>query len=321
MRCIITGGAGFIGSHLTEQLLRNKDEVLCVDDLSRGNLSNLEIANKSKNFRFVQGNLSSQEFAHQAIRDAEIVYHLAAVNGTRFFYEKPRFVIETNIKTTENVLEAANRNGIGKVVFASSSEVYGYPTEFPTPETAQLVFDSPVVSRWSYAISKLSDEHLCFAYQKEFGLSVTCLRIFNTYGPRLDGSPYGQVVSIFIKRALGGQDLEIFGSGDQTRSFAYVGDTVRGITLSAKYASKNPEIFNIGSEIEVSINDLAERIIAACQKFSENIRIIHLPEMTGDSPRRHPSLQKAKELLGYTPTVSLEEGLRYTIDWFRSGRN
>ncbi len=321
MKVIVTGGAGFIGSHLVEGLLDRQQEVLCLDNLSRGNLSNIEGAEKSRNFAFAQGDLSLPEFANEQIRDAEVIFHLAAVNGTRFFYENPRFVIETNIKTTENVLKAANRNGIQRIIFASSSEVYGYPTEFPTPETAQLVFDSPEVTRWSYAISKLCDEHLCFAYQKEYGIGVTCLRLFNTYGPRLDGSPYGQVVSIFIKRALAGQDLEIFGDGTQTRSFAYVSDIIEGIMLSSMRKGKDAEIFNRGNEGEVSINELAARTIAACGKTDERIGIRHLPRVQGDTPRRLPSLQKARDLLGYTPEVDLDEGLRKTVNWFRAVAN
>jgi len=320
IKSIVTGGAGFIGSHLVEQLLKDGEEVICVDDLSRGNISNLDISMKSKNVEFIEGDLTSADFANSYIRGAEIVYHLAAINGTRYFYEKPRYVIQTNLKTTENVLEAANRNGVRKVVFASSSEVYGYPTQFPTPETAQLVFDSPEVTRWSYAISKLCDEHLCFAYNKEFGLQTTCLRIFNTYGPRLLGTSYGQVVSIFIKRALAGQSLEVFGNGEQTRSFSFVTDTVQGIILSSKHNTKNTEIFNLGSEDEVSINNLAQKIIAACG-MSAKVKIEYLPSISGDSPRRHPALLKARNLLGYVPRIGLDEGLQTTVEWFRTVPN
>ncbi len=257
MRSIVTGGAGFIGSHLIEHLLKDGEEVVCVDNFSRGDHSNLGLARESKNFELISGDLMSSEFAKVNIRGADVVYHLAAVNGTKWFYERPIHVIQNNITTTENVLEAANRNGIRKVIFASSSEVYGCPNEFPTPETVKLVFDSPEVTRWSYAVSKLIDEHLCFAYNKEFGLETICLRIFNTYGPRLLGTSYGQVVSIFIRKALSGEALEIFGNGEQTRSFCYVNDTVQGFINSSRYVSKKTEIFNIGNDYEVSINDLA----------------------------------------------------------------
>jgi UDP-glucose 4-epimerase len=321
MKVIVTGGAGFIGSHLVDQLLTDGEEVIAIDDLSRGDLSNLSKATQSRNFRFVRGDLNSSEFANANIRDVELVYHLAAVNGTRYFSEKPRQVIENNIRTTENVLQAIVKNGVKKIVFSSSSEVYGYPAKFPTPETAQSVFDPPEITRWSYAVSKLSDEHLCFAYNKEFGLGAICLRLFNTYGPRLIGTVYGQVVSIFIKRALAGENLEVFGSGDQTRSFCFVSDTVRGMLLSSKYDGKRAELFNIGNEDEITINNLAEKVVRAIDEPDLNVKIDHLPSVPGDSPRRCPSIQKARDKLGYSPKIRLDDGLKVTIQWFRSQSN
>jgi nucleoside-diphosphate-sugar epimerase len=317
-RVIVTGGAGFIGSHLVDELLRRGDEVVCIDDLSRGSDKNLESAQKSKNLQFVKGDLTSLEFANSSICDADLVYHLAAVNGTKFFYEKPRYVIETNIKSTENVLSAAAKHGIKKIVFSSTSEVYGRQSIFPTPETAELIFDPPDVARWSYAVSKLSDEHLCYSYAKEFGISVTCVRIFNTYGPRLLGTPYGQVVSIFVKNVLSGNEIEIFGDGEQTRSFCYVSDTVNGIISSGNNIAKGAAVFNIGSESEVSINRLAEMVISACGSSPRDVKIRHLPALEGDSTRRVPSIKKARTLLNYEPKVGLERGLKLTIDWFRA---
>jgi UDP-glucose 4-epimerase len=316
MKVIVTGGAGFIGSHLIERLLREGQEVVGIDDLSRGNLQNLQSSFESRNFHFVQGKLASSDFAKANIRDADLVYHLAAVNGTRYFSERPRLVIQTNFTTTENVLEASNQNGIRKIIFSSSAEVYGHPNQFPTPETAQSIFDSPEVTRWSYAVSKLCEEHLCFAYNREFGIEAICLRFFNTYGPRLLGTSYGQVMSIFIKQALGGQNLQVFGNGEQTRSFSYVSDTIEGIILSSRYKGKHPEIFNIGNEEEVSIKDLARKVIVACGR--EDMKIDYLPSAPGDAKRRHPSLKKAKDLLGYTPKISLDDGLKATVNWFSS---
>jgi UDP-glucose 4-epimerase len=317
-RAIVTGGAGFIGSHLVDELLRQGEEVVCVDDLSRGSPQNLESARKSKSLEFVEGDLMSKEFANFCIRDADVVYHLAAVNGTKYFYEKPRSVIETNIRTTENVLSAMTRNGIRKMVFSSSSEVYGRSGIFPTPESSQVTFDPPDVARWSYAVSKLCDEHLCYSYSKEFGISVSCLRIFNTYGPRLLGTPYGQVVSIFIKNVLADKDIEIFGDGEQTRSFCYVSDTVEGIINSSDYTASKVEVFNIGKEEEISINRLAEMVISACGRRPYDVKIRHSPPLAGDSPRRLPSIRKAQTLLNFEPKIGLQEGLRLTVEWFRS---
>jgi UDP-glucose 4-epimerase len=321
MKTIVTGGAGFIGSHLAEKLLSLGEQVLCVDDLSRGSPKNLETAQKFKSLKFVKGDLASKEFAESTIRDVDVVYHLAAVNGTKFFYERPRSVIETNLKTTENVLSASAKNGVRKVVFSSSSEVYGRATVFPTPESSLLSFDPPEVTRWSYAVSKLCDEHLCYSYAKEFGISVSCLRIFNTYGPRLLGTPYGQVVSIFIKNVLAGKDIEIFGDGNQTRSFCFISDTVDGIVKSAGYAAGKTEVFNIGREEEISINRLAEMIISACGRRPSDVKIRHSPPLEGDSQRRLPSVRKARELLKYDPKVGLEDGLKQTVDWFRAQPN
>jgi len=317
-RVIVTGGAGFIGSHLAEELLRQDKEVVCIDNLSRGRYENLESALKSKSLKFVKGDLTSKEFADSTIRDADLIYHLAAVNGTKYFYEKPRYVIETNFKTTENVLSAAAKNGIKKIVFSSTSEVYGLQSVFPTPETAQLIFDLPEVTRWSYAVSKLCDEHLCYSYAKEFGISVSCLRIFNTYGPRLLGTPYGQVVSIFIKNVLSGNQIEIFGDGEQTRSFCYVSDTVDGMISSGNHTVNGTEVFNIGNEREISINRLAEMVISACGRSPRDVKIMYLPSLEGDSLRRLPSLRKARKILNYEPRVGLEKGLKLTIDWFRA---
>jgi UDP-glucose 4-epimerase len=317
MKTIVTGGAGFIGSHLVDELLRRGEEVVCIDDLSRGISENLENARKSKSLRFVKGDLTSKEFASSSIRDSDVVYHLAAMNGTKYFYEKPRSVIETNLRTTENVLSAASANGIKKIVFSSSSEVYGRANIFPTPESSLLSFDPPDVTRWSYAVSKLCDEHLCYSYAKEFGISVSCLRIFNTYGPRLLGTAYGQVVSIFIKNVLEGKGIEVYGDGDQTRSFCYVSDTVDGIIKSRKHDAK-AEVFNIGREEEISVNKLAEMVISACGRRPSDVKIRHSPALAGDSPRRLPSIKKARELLNYEPRVGMEEGLRQTIDWFRA---
>ncbi len=255
MRAIVTGGAGFIGSHLIERLLAEGDEVIGIDDFSRGNDSNLELAKKSKNFVLVSGDLTLPEFASEKLREADVLFHLAAVNGTLSFYERPLHVLKTNLKITENVLRAANDNGIKKVIFASSAEVYGYPSEIPTSETATMIFDSPEVARWSYAIGKLNDENLCYAYNEEYGLETICLRLFNTYGPRLLGSENGQVISIFVKRAIDGQTIPVFGDGNQTRSFCYVTDTVQGFHKCSKISFKKTEVFNIGKEGDISIND------------------------------------------------------------------
>jgi UDP-glucose 4-epimerase len=316
---IVTGGAGFLGSHLVEELVRAGEQVISIDNFMRGSRDNLEDIKDAKNLEILEGDLMSGDFANKFVKNADIVYHLAAVNGTKLFYERPRFVIETNLGSTQNVLSAAVRNGIRKVVFTSSSEVYGYPITFPTSEESLLTYDSPSVTRWSYGVSKLCDEHLCYAYAKEFGLSIAILRIFNTYGPRLLGTPDGQVISIFVKNALAGRKLQIFGEGNQTRSFCYVSDTVDGIIKSGKYAFKGVELFNIGNEEEITIKELAKKVLEACN--CQGLKIEHLPPLLGDSPRRVPSLKKARTLLGYEPRVHLQNGLNRTVEWFRMRSN
>jgi UDP-glucose 4-epimerase len=319
MTSIVTGGAGFIGSHLVDELLTKGEQVVSIDNYSRGSQDNLKVAMCSKKLVTVEGDLVSENFANEHIKNAEIVYHLAAINGTKHFYERPRSVIETNLRSTQNVLSASVRNGIKKIVFSSSSEVYGYPRVFPTSEDSQPTFDSPSVPRWSYGVSKFCDEHFCYAYAREFGIPIIIVRLFNTYGPRLLGTPEGQVVSIFIKSALEGRKLQIFGKGEQTRSFCYVSDTVDGIIRGANYPAESAEIFNIGNDTEITINELARKVLEACGSRSSQIE--HLPPMIGDSPRRVPSLEKARKLLGYSPKVDLQTGLEQTIEWFRNGRS
>jgi UDP-glucose 4-epimerase len=319
MTSIVTGGAGFIGSHLVDELLKKGEQVVSIDNYSRGSQDNLKVAMCSKNLVTVEGDLVSENFANEHIKNAEIVFHLAAINGTKHFYERPRSVIETNLRSTQNVLSASVRNGIKKIIFSSSSEVYGYPRVFPTSEDSPPTFDSPSVPRWSYGVSKFCDEHLCYAYAREFGIPIIIVRLFNTYGPRLLGTPEGQVVSIFIKSALEGRKLQIFGKGEQTRSFCYVSDTVDGIIRGANYPAESAEIFNIGNETEITINELARKVLEACGSRSSQIE--HLPQMIGDSPRRVPSLEKARKLLGYSPKVDLQTGLEQTIEWFRNGRS
>jgi len=314
-RYLVTGGAGFLGSHLVDALIK-KGQVVVLDNLFRGNSDNLKLHLDKPSFSFIKGDILKPSDVNRAIKDVDVVFHLAAINGTRYFYERPLEVLSVNAVGTKNVLDAAFDHQVKTLVFASTSEVYGHSNAFPTPETARTIFDAPTVTKWSYAVSKLYGEHLCLAYYKSRDLPIVILRYFNTYGPRLIGTPYGQVVSMFINRLIKGKKIEVYGNGEQTRSFAYVEDTIRATVRASEVKSVIGEVLNIGSQEEVSINQLAFRIAELMGKKPEKFAV-HKEALEGDVRRRLPDLSKAKRLLGFRPRVSLEEGLKKTIDWFR----
>lgn len=317
MKCLVTGGAGFIGSSLCERLLNNGDEVVCFDNYWRGKKENIQHLYPNKRFGIVKGDIRDFNAVKQSMKGCEIVYHLAAINGTKYFYEKPLLVIDVNIKGTENVLKASLEAGVERVLFASSSEVYGEAQEIPIAENAMCNLDNPSTTlRHSYSASKFIGDVLCLSYHKKFGLPVTVIRYFNVYGPRLVGTAYGQVVSIFIKRVLEGKPPIIYGDGNQTRSLTYVTDSVEGTIQATQSKNGIGEVFNIGVEKETSINELAEIIIRLCGE--KDLKPIYKKALPGDCKRRCPDATKARKICGWEPTVALEEGLKKTIEWFKS---
>jgi UDP-glucose 4-epimerase len=315
---VVTGGAGYIGSHLVDALLARGREVVVIDDLSSGSISNIAHNLGSENFHFVKASVLDETVVRQFVEGASVVFHLAAAVGVRTIVEQPLQSLLVNVEGTRAVLEAAMRSG-AKVVLASTSEVYGKSEKVPFSETSDRVLGPTTVHRWGYSTAKALDEHLAYAYAEE-GLSVCILRYFNSYGPRLDPRGYGSVVATFIRQSLAGEPLTVHGDGSQTRCFTYIDDTVEGTLRAADANIEGADVFNLGSTDEISIYRLAEKIRTMLRSDSE-IRLVPYEEYYGkgfeDTPRRVPDISRASSVLGWSPTVSLDEGLRRTIDWWQ----
>jgi len=319
-KALVTGGAGFLGSHLVERLLAQGIEVVAIDNLFRGSLANLEAIRTNPQFRFVNGDILDSNELEGVAKGCDVIFHLAAINGTKYFYEIPKLVLGVNIKGTENVLKVAQKERVRRVLFTSNSEVYGRASVIPTPEDSDSVFSPSTGVRWCYAISKLVDEHMCQAYTKETGLETVVVRIFNAHGPRQVSSEYGQVVGMFARRLLAGQPPIIYGDGQQTRSFTYVSDIIEGIIKAAELENVTNDVFNLGSQEEITINELAETMISLVG-VTQGLKPLHTDAIPDEPPRRCPSIEKAKRAFGYEPEVDLSSGLTKTIDWFRTQVN
>jgi UDP-glucose 4-epimerase len=318
MRALVTGGAGFIGSHLVDALLARGDEVTVLDHLGTGNVDNLRHNLTRPDFRFINDTVLDAPVVDRWVESVDIVYHLAAAVGVWHIVNDPLWAITTNVQGTENVLRAAYRHW-KKVVTISSSEVYGKSTKVPLAEDDDRVLGPTSVTRWNYSSSKAIDEHFAYAYADK-GLPVTILRFFNSYGPRIHSAGYGTVVARFIRQALNHEPLTVHGDGQQTRCFCYVDDTVRGVLLAGDKSEANGEAFNIGNDQEIRMLDLAVRIKELTHSQSK-IKLVPYEDFYGqrfeDTPRRVPDLRKARRVLGYRTDLSLDEGLRRTIAWCR----
>jgi nucleoside-diphosphate-sugar epimerase len=306
-RALITGGAGFLGSHLAEALLSQGHEVLILDDLSTGSIQNVRDLKENRGLRYWIDSLANKPLLSELVDECDIIFHLAAAVGVRLIVESPVHTIETNVAGTELVLKAACKKK--KPVFiASTSEVYGKSARVPFCEVDDLVLGTTTRGRWSYAATKLLDEFLALAYLKEKKLPVYVVRFFNIVGPRQSGR-YGMVLPNFVSQAMSGEDVTVFGSGKQTRCFCYVGDAVKAIIGLIQRPEAVGEIFNIGSDHEISIEDLADRVIA---RLGSRSRIRRIPyEMAyeqgfEDMMRRIPSLEKITGLTGWRPVTSLD---------------
>ncbi|WP_081841031.1 NAD-dependent epimerase/dehydratase family protein [Alicyclobacillus macrosporangiidus] len=317
MKLLVTGGAGFIGSHLAEHLLRSGHTVTVLDNMSTGSSRNIDDLKAYDRFSFVCGTVLDAKLVNSLVKEHDAVFHLAAVVGTKNCIENPIDLIHSNIMGTDNVVEACYEHG-KKLVLASTSEVYGRSEQIPFREDGPRVFGPVHADRWCYATTKTLDEYLSLAYAK-LGLAVTILRYFNIYGPRANQSRYANVIPSFIRCALNNEPLQVHGTGEQTRSFTYVSDCV-GATVAALAPSANGAVINVGTEDEVSINALAKTIIRLSGSRSA---IVHVPyeHVFGpgheDVSRRVPDATRARQLLNFHPRVTLEDGLRKTIDWYR----
>lgn len=318
MRALITGGAGFVGSHLAEALLREGAEVAVIDDLSTGSIDNIEHLKGLKNFSYRIETLFNRPHLAELIDRADVIFHLAAAVGVRLIVESPVRTIETNVKGTELVLDLAAKKG-KKVLLTSTSEVYG-KAKTPFREDDDLVLGPTVKGRWSYACSKALDEFLAIAYWKEKHLPVVIARLFNTVGPRQTGR-YGMVIPSFVQQALSGGPITVFGDGNQSRCFAWVGDVVSALIRLSEHPAAVGQVFNVGADTEVRIRDLAEMVKTTTGSSAE-ITLVPYAEAYGegfeDMDRRVPDLAKIRRLIGYEPTVRLTEILRRVTDHFRA---
>lgn len=319
MRVLITGGAGFVGSHLAEALLERGDEVFVLDDLSTGSIDNIAHLKGRPTFHYTIDSVTNEPLLAEMLDRCDTVVHLAAAVGVKLIVEAPVRTIETNVHGTEVVLKHANKKK-KLVLIASTSEVYGKSTIVPFTEDADLVLGPTSKHRWAYACSKMIDEFLALAYWKERKLPVIIVRLFNTVGPRQTGQ-YGMVVPSFVRQALTGQPITVFGDGTQSRSFTYVGDVVRAVVALINEPRAVGEVFNIGNGTEISILDLAARIKAMTGSSSPIVKIPYDQAYEAgfeDMPRRVPDISKIRALVGYEPTVELDEILTRVIASLRT---
>ena len=308
MHWLITGGAGFIGSHLAEALIEKGNRVTAIDDLSTGSARNLAAIRTHSKFRLVVDTVSNVPVLTELVDNADIVVHLAAAVGVKLIVESPVRTIEVNVHGTEVVLNAAAKKG-RRVIVASTSEVYGKSQQIPFREDQDLVLGPSTKGRWSYAASKLIDEFLALAYWKERKLPTTVVRFFNTVGPRQTGR-YGMVIPTFVRQALSGQPITVFGSGEQSRCFCHVTDIVRGVQALAAEDKSVGEVFNLGGTEEIPISGLAERVKKLANADSPIRRISYdeaYEQGFEDMMRRVPDITKAKRLIGFEPTRTLDE--------------
>jgi UDP-glucose 4-epimerase len=318
MKVAITGVAGFIGSNLAERLLARGDEVAGIDDLSHGRLENMESFHGHERFRFAQGSILDPGAISAVVEGAEAVVHLAAGKIPR--YGDALETLVTNGEGGLNVLRACQERKVRRMVLASTSDCYGRNPEVPYSEESASVIGSPHVRRWSYAISKMFEEQALFAFRERYGLQGVALRLFGAYGPRQNLTWWGGPQSVFIGAALRGQEMEIHGTGRQTRSFTYVDDTILGFMRGLDAPGADGELLNVGNSREIAIEDLAVMVWRLIREDEPRIRRVPLSAFGRyeDVERRVPDNRRAAKVLGFTPSVPLEEGLPRTIAWQRA---
>jgi UDP-glucose 4-epimerase len=319
-KALISGGAGFIGSHLSELLLADGWEVYSLDDLSTGSLRNVEHLRDRPEYHLVVDSVLSRSVVAELVYKCDVVYHLAAAVGVRLIVEEPVRTMVTNVQGTETVLDYCNRFG-KRVLVASSSEVYGdHREERPLAENDRRVYGPTTEKRWLYADSKAMDEHLALSYKLERGLDVVIVRLFNTVGPRQSGR-YGMVIPRFVERAVAGEPLEVHGDGTQTRSFCHVSDTVRALAGLMDATEISGEIFNVGSSERVRIVDLADRVKLATGSDSELVFVPYdqvYEQGIEDTLHREPSIRKIGEAIGWAPERDLDTILAEVIEHVRA---
>ncbi|MDT7540289.1 MAG: UDP-glucose 4-epimerase [Acidobacteriota bacterium] len=318
MRALITGGAGFIGSHLSDALIARGDEVSCIDDLSTGSIENIAHLKESPRYNYQIDTVNNQPLMAELIDGCDVVFHLAAAVGVKLIVESPVRTIETNVHCTEVVLAQASKKK-KKVLVASTSEVYGLSNDVPFREDGNLVMGATTKGRWSYACSKAIDEFLALAYWREKKLPTVVVRLFNTVGPRQTGQ-YGMVIPTFVRQALDGRPMTVYGDGEQTRCFGYVGDVVGALIGLMEKDEAVGQVFNIGSNEEVSIIELARRIKQIVGSSSEIVLVPYdeaYEEGFEDMPRRVPDITKVKNLVGFEPKERLDGIIEKVVEYHR----
>ena len=320
MRVLITGGAGFIGSHLADASLQRGDEVFVIDDLSTGTFENIQHLKGQPRFHYTIDSVHNVPVTAELVDQCDVIYHLAAAVGVKLIVESPVRTIETNVRGTEVILELANKKK-KKVLIASTSEVYGLSSDVPFREDGNLVMGATTKGRWSYACSKAIDEFLALAYWREKKLPTIIVRLFNTVGPRQTGR-YGMVIPTFVKQAVAGRPLTVYGDGKQSRCFGYVGDVVEALIKLMEHPEAVGQVFNIGSSEEVTILEVAQRVKELTHSSSE---IVFVPydeayeEGFEDMPRRVPDISKVSKLVGFRPQMNLD-GILETVVNYQNGR-
>ena len=319
LRFLVTGGAGFVGSHLIHALLKHGATVTIIDDLSTGSMDNIRPFLNNPRFRFVIDSITNEMVLDRLTSEADIVFHLAAAVGVKMIVERPVHTIETNVMGTERVLKTALRYQV-KVILASTSEVYGKGSKIPFNEEDDVLLGPTCRSRWAYAASKMVDEFLGLAYHREYDLPVSIIRLFNTVGVRQTGT-YGMVIPRFVQQALCGEPLTVFGDGQQSRCFCNVRDVVRAIIDLAMHPDAVGKVFNIGNTEEITIHDLALKIIEITNS-SSSVKMMSYEDFYArgfeDMRRRKPDISSVQKMINWNPTISLEETLGEMRDYYLS---
>ena len=317
MRVLITGGAGFIGSHLADAYIDRGDEVYVIDDLTTGSIYNIQHLIDHPRFHHTIDSVQNRAVTAELVDRADVIFHLAAAVGVRLIIESPIRTIENNLQGVEIILELAEKKR-KRVLIASTSEVYGRSTSLPFQEDGDLVLGPSTASRWSYACAKLMDEFLALAYHKERKLPTIVVRLFNTVGPRQTGH-YGMVLPSFVRQALAGDPITVFGDGTQSRCFGYVGDVVRGLMDLMDHPDAPGKVFNVGAAEEITILGLAERVKSLIGSSSPIVLIPYseaYEDGFDDMPRRVPDLSRIGALVGYRPTTTLNETIEHVIQFY-----
>jgi UDP-glucose 4-epimerase len=311
MKILITGGAGFIGSHLCEKYTKENHSVVCLDNFATGNLMNIRHLLNYKNFKLVNGDIRNFDLLEKIMRDVEVVLHLAAQIHVDRSIVEPQYTYEVNVLGTQNILEAARIYDVSRVIHVSTSEVYGSAQYAPMDEAHPLVAPHP------YGASKIAADRTCYAYIKTYNMDISIMRPFNIFGPRQKDSGYGGVISLFVKRVLGGMPPIVYGDGNQTRDYTYVEDTVRAFDSVLNHKEPITEPVNFGTGHEIKIIDLANEIIRMCGKEGQ-LKPVHVEPRPGEVQRLLADVSRAEKLLGWKPKYRVEDGLEKFIHWYRN---